>query len=400
MTTKKTAKRTASRKTRPAKGPAGKKRTFVKQTDLPAYSLDQALVIAEVLVDQYAADSTNPLNVAAALQHTPGSSTFRMLCSASSAYGLTEGGARGTALSVTSLGKRIVERSRHGDGLEEKRQAFLTPRVTGEFLRKYKGAAVPPEDAAINVLKDELGVPRDRGQTAFGLILEGARALGMLKVIKGKEFVDLENVSPALDENSAAPTSEEEEEHVPEEATPTIPAQPAQPPEQRTSEADLQLQERRQQCFIAHGKNKSFLEPIKRVLRLGGLAAVVAVEEQTGAKPVPEKFLDAMRKCGAAIIHVDAEHVVKDVSGKERTAPNENVLIEIGAAMALYGQRFILLVKKDVKLPSNLQGLYRVEYEGSTLDGDTVFRLMDAVSDIKEYLLPEEGGEDAPRASK
>lgn len=399
MPVKTPAKKAGPRKKSTAKKPVAKKRSFVKQTDLPAFSLDQALSVAEVLVDQYAADSTTPLNVAAALQHTPGSSTFRMLCSASSAYGLTKGSARGPALSVTSLGKRIVERSRDGSGLADKRQAFLTPRVTGEFLRKYKGAAVPPENAAINVLKDELGVPRDRGQAAFALILEGARSLGMLKVIKGKEFVDLETTSPVEDESSA-PEPPEEEEHVTAEDAPVTPKPAVEQPERSTSDASAELQERKQQCFIAHGKNKSFLEPIKRVLRLGGLAAVVAVEEQTGAKPVPEKFLDAMRKCGAAIIHVDAENVVKDPAGKERTAPNENVLIEIGAAMALYGQRFILLVKKDVKLPSNLQGLYRVEYEGSELDGDTVFRLMDAVSDIKEYLLPEEDGQDAHGPSK
>jgi Predicted nucleotide-binding protein containing TIR-like domain len=37
---------------------------------------------------------------------------------------------------------------------------------------------------------------------------------------------------------------------------------------------------------------------------------------------------------------------------------NSNVLIEIGAAMALYDRNFILLVEEGTKLPSNLQGLY------------------------------------------
>jgi predicted nucleotide-binding protein len=47
---------------------------------------------------------------------------------------------------------------------------------------------------------------------------------------------------------------------------------------------------------------------------------------------------------------------------------NDNVLIEIGAAMAFYGRNYILLVQKGVRLPSNLQGLYRCEYEGERLD--------------------------------
>jgi predicted nucleotide-binding protein len=47
-------------------------------------------------------------------------------------------------------------------------------------------------------------------------------------------------------------------------------------------------------------------------------------------------------------------------------AINPNVLMEIGAAMALYERRFILLVRQGVKLPSNLQGLYEVRYSGDT----------------------------------
>jgi len=49
---------------------------------------------------------------------------------------------------------------------------------------------------------------------------------------------------------------------------------------------------------------------------------------------------------------------------------NPNVLIEIGAALALYGKRFILLVEEGTDLPSNLQGLYQARYSGGKLDYD------------------------------
>ncbi len=64
------------------------------------------------------------------------------------------------------------------------------------------------------------------------------------------------------------------------------------------------------------------------------------------------------------------------------------MLIEIGAAMALYGKRFILLVRDDVQLPSNLQGLYQVRYSGEKLDSDVTIKLLQAISDIKNYPLP------------
>ncbi len=110
------------------------------------------------------------------------------------------------------------------------------------------------------------------------------------------------------------------------------------------------------------GRIWGLVDTIKKLLEYGELTAVVAVESQTVAKPVPEKVMDDMRGCGAAIIHVDADQVVVDGSGLEHVFLNPNVLIEVGAAMAFYGRRFVLLVREGVKLPSNLQGLYEVRY--------------------------------------
>ena len=67
---------------------------------------------------------------------------------------------------------------------------------------------------------------------------------------------------------------------------------------------------------------------------------------------------------------------------------NDNVLIEIGAAMALYGDRFILVVKDGVKLPSNLQGLLELRYKGDTLDMEETVKLLEAIQDMKKRSLP------------
>lgn len=97
-----------------------------------------------------------------------------------------------------------------------------------------------------------------------------------------------------------------------------------------------------------------------------------------------------MRNCGAAIIHVDAERRLMDQEAKEHVELNPNVLIEIGAAMALYGRRFILLVKNGISLPSNLQGLFEVRYEGEALSGDVTIKLLEAINDMKSQSLPEQ----------
>jgi predicted nucleotide-binding protein len=90
-----------------------------------------------------------------------------------------------------------------------------------------------------------------------------------------------------------------------------------------------------------------------------------------------------MRTRGAALIHIEDE-----VKILEQSLVNQNVLIEIGAAMALYGRRFILLVKEGVELPSNLHRLYEVRYAGDKLDGDVTIRLLKAINEMKKEPVP------------
>jgi predicted nucleotide-binding protein len=57
--------------------------------------------------------------------------------------------------------------------------------------------------------------------------------------------------------------------------------------------------------------------------------------------------------------------------------------------MALFGRRFILLVREGVTFPSNLQGLFEVRYSGDTLDGDATIKLLEAINDIKNHPMPD-----------
>ena len=116
----------------------------------------------------------------------------------------------------------------------------------------------------------------------------------------------------------------------------------------------------------------------------GGFEPIVAVERESSAKPVPEKVMADMRTCQAAVIHVAIDAVLFDKEGNEHPQLNGNVLIEIGAAMALYpGYKFILLVEEGLKLPSNLQGLYECRYKGDELSGGATMKLLKAFNDFK-----------------
>ncbi|MBR0695600.1 hypothetical protein JQ553_20485 [Bradyrhizobium lablabi] len=62
------------------------------------------------------------------------------------------------------------------------------------------------------------------------------------------------------------------------------------------------------------------------------------------------------------------------------------MLIEIGAAMALYKRNFILVVEDGVglELPSNLQGLYQCRYSGDELGMEATMKLLKAFKEFRE----------------
>jgi predicted nucleotide-binding protein len=135
--------------------------------------------------------------------------------------------------------------------------------------------------------------------------------------------------------------------------------------------------------FITHGKKHVIVDQLKELLTFGKFVPVVAQEHETPSKPIPEKVLEDMRSCFASIIHVSGEEELLDQSGNVHHKINENVLIEIGASMALYKGNFILLIQKGIHLPSNLQGLYRCEYEGDMLDYKATMKLLKAFNEFK-----------------
>ncbi|NCD69124.1 hypothetical protein GSY63_07135 [Mucilaginibacter sp. R11] len=125
------------------------------------------------------------------------------------------------------------------------------------------------------------------------------------------------------------------------------------------------------------------MEQLKEILTFGQFDLTISVEKESTAISVPDKVFSDMRGCNAAVIHVEGERELLDQQGTTHYIINENVLIEIGAAIALYGKKFILLCEQSVKLPSNLQGLYRCNYEGKELSYDATMKLLKAFNEFR-----------------
>jgi predicted nucleotide-binding protein len=371
---------------RAARPVAQDKRTYISQSDVPNNPFSQALRIAKAIVENYGNKPATPLEVAEALDMTPTSGGFRNLCGASIAYGLTEGGYNAATISITPLADRIFKPQDEGDDLVAKREALLQPRIIREFLQKYDGSQLPMVNIAKNVL-EKMGVPSVRADDVHDLILTEATDLGLIREIKGKRFVQLKGAALSAAAAKAEVTIEDNGEDGAAIAVLPPPAAPASaipPPPASGRPANNRV-------FVTHGKNRALVAPIKKLLEFGQLQAVVSVEQQSISKPVPDKVMDDMRSCSAAIIHVDDEMHLIDTSATEHVILNPNVLIEIGAAMGLYGRSFVLLVKDGTRLPSNLQGLFEVRYKGDTLDGDATIRLMEAINELKKSAEAKKG---------
>ncbi len=357
---------------------SSKRKSRLSQSDVPAYSIDDALRVPKAISDDYGKQPVSPLELAKALKMGPNTGPFRMITGAALAYGLTEGGAYAERISLTPLGRSIVAPTREGEDSESRREAVLRPRVIREFLIRYDGSKWPRNEIGRNVLEG-LGTPAAHTDRALSMIHGNADATGLLTTINGVEYVHLKSDPSTIDKTDEVDSSDSPSDLAGQFVPPTGNGGQmtvSEPQEQESPSANRRV-------FVTHGKNRRIVDQIKKLLTFGDFEPVVAVENHTFAKPVPEKVLDEMRSCSAGIVHVGSEQRLLDSEGNEQQMLNPNVLVEIGAAMALYGRKFILLVEKGVALPSNLQGLYEVRFEGSALDHESTMSLLEAFNSFK-----------------
>jgi predicted nucleotide-binding protein len=299
------------------------------------------------------------------------------------------GGYKSKEISLTEIGRAIVAPRKEGDAAAATEIASLEPRIPGTFLRRYDRNRFPRTDIAKNVLRDEFDIDSSRVDGAFDLIIANGNFAGLFQDIQGDQYVFIDSKQDDADsspdespkqENTKASSDDEPNQRT------DVGEEVIRPPEQRPEDQPEPPAYSRN-VFVSHGKNEVVLDQAKELLELGEFNPIVAVEEETGAIPVPDKVFDAMRVCSAAIICVTADaDQGPDEEGEYDVNPN--VLIEIGAAYVLYERRVILLWDKRVRVPSNLQGLYRCAFEGDELTWSAGTRLQKALLAFKRGEAP------------
>lgn len=351
--------------------PATSKRAYVSQAEIPRLNLSEAIRLPQKIYDEFAGKPIAPHQLAMGLDLSPTGSRWRELCGASIAYGLTVGGCNAKTISLTDLGKRIVAPTTEGDDLNAKVEAVLWPKIAKQFFKKYARSKFPQDKIARNVLA-EMNVPSGRLNDTLKILKTNGAFAGIIHQTKTGPFIAIDTPVPPEDGKDSSMPEEEETTQQREMSIGKVETAP-----------QASAPDKNQRVFITHGKNKKIVSQLKELLVYGKFTPIVAEEHETTSKPVPEKVLEDMRSCFAGIIHIESEDELQDQMGKAHHKINENVLIEIGAAMALYKHNLILLVQKGIHLPSNLQGLYYCDYEGDKLDGDATMKLLKMFNEFK-----------------
>jgi len=329
----------------------------------PKNTLLDSLRIAQSIHNNNADQPYDRLDLARSLDYSPESSVLRTLITSSGRFGLTKGSYISEKIALEDLGKSIVAPKSDQEKAESLKQALFNIDFYKKFFSQFDGHRLPKREYLKNTLNRDFGIPVSDCDECYDMIIKNARELRILAEIKGEEYFKLSALTPFVPPKIEEEKKAEEEKKLVEKPEAVV---------------------ERPRVFVSHSKNKKIVEQIKQILSFGQFDYEIAEERETTAIPISEKVFGLMRKCNCAIINVSADEQEK--RDDETYGINQNVLIEIGGAFLLYNKKVILLVDKRVDLPSNLQGLYKCEYEGNELTFDTAMKLQKTLS---EFRTPE-----------
>jgi predicted nucleotide-binding protein len=339
--------------------------------NFPLHTLQEAMDVPQKIQDEMGGKPFRRLLLAEALGLKPGSSNYRDILSSANKYGLIVGNEKSIEISLTEIGSAATHSLDANKRSNAIRLAAQAPEVFKRFYANFADRKLPSTEMFRRILAADYGIPEQFADACANMIVDNGRFASIVRDVGGSPHVLLD-IEPSQNGGTEVMAAILEQE-APEESTAVVEERVPPPVQESTNN----------RVFITHGKNTDIVNQLKELLTFGSFVPVVAAENETVSKPVPDKVMDDMRSCYAAIIHVGKEIKMLDQEGKEHVFLNQNVLIEIGAAMALYTRRFILLVERGATLPSNLQGLYEVRYEGDKLDYEATMKLLRAFNDFK-----------------
>ena len=150
----------------------------------PPTSIQEARVLPDTIAQSNAGQPMRRIDIFDVLARSAASGASRNLVTASSGFGLTNGGYQAEQLSLTELGVRLSV-----DGDETAAiDAVLHVEVFRQFFETYANSQLPSDVSARSFLAAN-GVPTDRAEACLELIRESGRSAGLIDQRSGVDYV-------------------------------------------------------------------------------------------------------------------------------------------------------------------------------------------------------------------
>lgn len=321
-----------------------KRRRIVKP--YPAYTLEDALDVAQAIQNANAGLPFARALLAGALGTTPKSSAFTQRLNASAAYGLTQGGYNDADISLTPLGEALAAGS-HDRRRHALVEAAMTPPVFGGFYDMLDGKRLPESAYAQNLLQRELGVIDTLADECLSILIANGEYAGIISEQDGVSVVRLADRRPQ-----------------PAAASPSTDAPPAErnpPPTAAESPAALDdtPDKSKGRVFVGRIGESDAAQFVASMLEQFGIP-VSSPRFDAAELPLPSEVAVDMRASDAAVL-VFARH-----NGDEQ-AVRDKMLCLLGACSVLYDDRVVIFHEADAAPLPNLNGLSRVSFRSERI---------------------------------
>jgi predicted nucleotide-binding protein with TIR-like domain len=342
-----------------------------KNRTYPPLKLAEAVKVAEAIQDKASGMEVTRLTLAELIDVAPGSSRFGELVASSRMYGLTNGGINADEFSLSTLGEEATSGDEVVRAAAYKR-AVANVEPYQAFITAFSGKKIPGPTPFKEFLVRNAGVSADRAEECMSFILADAETAGLIRSMKGTPYIDTtgttlpspvekhtgdEEAEPALTKgNGAGNGSSPLEESV------TFAQEKTPPPALGAPK----------KVFIAHGKNRTPLEQLKKALDTFKVSYAVAVDEANKGRPISKKVATLMRdECSSGIFIFTADEKFMHDKGngemEEVWRPSENVVYELGAASILYENRIVIFKERSVTFPTDFSDLGFIPFEKDQL---------------------------------
>lgn len=157
---------------------------MARTSPYPPYDLEEALQITKTIWKHNSGNPMRRLTIFDVLKKSPSSGTSRLLITASSGYGLTQGGYQAEFIQLTDRGRAIVEKN----DAKSKIDAVLSIEIFNSFFESYRNASVPSDIAAKDFLKSN-GIPEKRLHNCLEILISSGEQVGLIQEISGVKRV-------------------------------------------------------------------------------------------------------------------------------------------------------------------------------------------------------------------